>query len=1287
MAALPPVFLEIRAKAAQFYDELAKVAEATTAMADETTAATEGMSVKVSESATNMGARVATAAEVMAAKSAEEAEAMARSIIGEAEQMDAGASAAAEEMARNIAASFEAMTAKTTAAMEAQNARTTAAMEAQAAKVSAMEEIMANNVAASAARREAAEARAAKATSSAATETEASGIRMQESFTKTALVAASSMGTITAAVTESALKQGEAAASSQASMLGIANGISKVAVASAAVVAAVSLDMAAKFEKSTMLLVTAGGEAKGALDGVRQGILQISTDTGTSAEQVSEGMYVMEKAGMRGAAGLGALRAAAEGAKDENVDLSIMTQGLSDLLLDYGTNTKNAADVTRDSIKYTNELVAASGAAKTTMTDFANSLSAVVPIASVAGISFDQVGGAIATMTQHGQTAQQSSQNLANLIQSLVRPNNQASAAMSQLGIDTTDLAEHLGERGLSGTLKVVDSAIKSHMQGDLVFMGSMKDNKNAVNDLNAALSKMPAPLADAAKGLLTGTTSQKDFTKAAKDTGGAAGAVADQFLSLYKSTYGLSDNFKAGKPAAETYSAALRDVLGNATAVRAAQMLLMNNSREFEANITAIGDAGKKTGKDIATWADMQDTLSIQLDQSKQMMANLGIELGTKLVPAAKGAISGFTDLVHGFEQGNPVLLGVAGVIGGALLISTVNLTAKMVTMGLKAAGTFIQMGADALAQSSLFVKGMTADEMAIGQFSTKAELAGAKVKGMGPALTGLAAGITAVALAANIAGPAMDKILKPTGATADALNKFAGEASKGSVSADTLNKSFADLVEHKDGVSDFQQAINGIADPGVWGNIDNITTGGIKVLSLGMLDLKSTSEEARSRFADMGNTLAQMDPTQAITAFQQLSLKTDGSNQSMVNLMNDMPAFRDSLSKQAQAAGLATDDQTLLNIAIGKTIPSMNTFKDAAGNVKPITPELQKSLDDAGVSANGLATDLQKVLTGLESTGLANLSARDAQFQFTAAIQSADKAAKDLKDKLGGDLSSALNKAGTDFNTTTDAGKQAEDQFAAVTRAGFAQADAMAKNGASQQDLQNVMTDTYHKMQDTAQEFGMGADKADALTRSVLGIPPGVDITTWIDDYAQKKADQLTNTLNNMPTHKEIDILISQRTQHGTDALNDAQNGGGPGGYTGGSVDSIMGLAGGGVVPGRPPSNPHFDNIMATVNGRPLRVQSGEFIVNGAQTRANRPWLDAINGGMNMDDLFAPRTPALAYAPSAVAQQPGTAVHAAGPVTNNTTKSVTNNVSITSTADAQSLAGEFSKLTASMF
>jgi hypothetical protein len=75
----------------------------------------------------------------------------------------------------------------------------------------------------------------------------------------------------------------------------------------------------------------------------------------------------------------------------------------------------------------------------------------------------------------------------------------------------------------------------------------------------------------------------------------------------------------------------------------------------------------------------------------------------------------------------------------------------------------------------------------------------------------------------------------------------------------------------------------------------------------------------------------------------------------------------------------------------------------------------------------------------------------------------------------------------------------------------------------------------------------------------------------------------------------------------------LFEAQNGG----ATGGRVDDLMGFAGGGIVPGQPPARKGVDNVLALVNGKPLKVRSGEWIINEDSSREYDRELAAINAG----------------------------------------------------------------------
>lgn len=480
--------------------------------------------------------------------------------------------------------------------------------------------------------------------------------------------------------------QGEAAAAqaaawdkSAAKFAGYASTVSKATIGLGVVIAAESIKAAASFQSQITLLETAGGETAANLKTVSAGILQLAVSTGTSTSQLAAGMYIVEKAGDRGAAGLKVLGAAAQGAKAEAVPLATAVNALTSVLMSYHLSTADAVSVQ-------NELIAGSGMAKTTMTEYAASLSTVIPIASAAGISFAQVAGAIATLTQHGTSAQEATQELAGTIRNLQAPNQVAIKAMQQLGINVTDLETHLGTRGLTGTIQLVTDAIASKLgpQGT-VLVDTMMKSQTATADLQVMLGKMPASLRTLAQGFLDGQVSMKDYRVGIRDLGASGYAQGTQFLSLATQVKGYNAQIKAGGPAAQTAAAALKNIMGGAQGLNTALMLGGENMAYFNTATKAVAAAGKQTGANISTWAKTQATLSVQLDKAREMVQVLAIQIGTKLIPIV-------TTIVGWLTKHQTVVLEV--IIGLAALATTVTVVTGAFWL-FTAASTAVSIGA----------------------------------------------------------------------------------------------------------------------------------------------------------------------------------------------------------------------------------------------------------------------------------------------------------------------------------------------------------------------------------------------------------------------------------------------------------------------------------------------------------------------------------------------------------------------------------------------------------------
>ena len=398
--------------------------------------------------------------------------------------------------------------------------------------------------------------------------------------------AVSKVGPSSATSMERAAKSADKTGSSFLSLSSVTGRLGIGIGALAGLTGAAVVKMAGDYQQSVTKLATTAGESTKNLHMVSQGMLDMAGQVGISAQELSKGMYTVESSGMHGADALLVLKAAAQGARQEQADLSHVTDAVTTSLHDYHLPASQAATVT-------SQLIAAVSHGKTTFDELTGAMHSVEPIAASAGMSIAQTAGALAAMTASGMHADQAAQNLASSIRSFEKPTGTMRDELYQLGLDSQDLSAHLGERGIAGTLQMVSDAIVHKMgPSGQVALDALNKNKAAAQDLGIMISKMPPQLQQLAQGLLAGTSTQKDFTKAAKDLGGQAGAMGDQFLSLYKSSDGFSQILKTGGPAVQTYMGALGRAVGTAEGLSVALQLTGENAKGTNATIAAVGKA-----------------------------------------------------------------------------------------------------------------------------------------------------------------------------------------------------------------------------------------------------------------------------------------------------------------------------------------------------------------------------------------------------------------------------------------------------------------------------------------------------------------------------------------------------------------------------------------------------------------------------------------------------------------------------------------------------------------------
>ncbi len=230
---------------------------------------------------------------------------------------------------------------------------------------------------------------------------------------------------------------------------------------------ATSLKMAGDFQEGMTSLVTGAGESEKNIKMVSDAILDMSVKTGTSTEQLTAGMYMIESAGFHGAAGLAVLKAAAEGARVGNADLGVVADGVTTIMTDYAKSGITAAQAT-------NTLVATVAAGKTHMADLAASLAMILPTASAVGVHLNDVAAAMATMTAEGVPAADAATYLRQTLMSMENPGTKAKTVLKEIGLTADEIATDM-KRSLPDTLQLIEDHLsKKFPQGSSAYVDAL---------------------------------------------------------------------------------------------------------------------------------------------------------------------------------------------------------------------------------------------------------------------------------------------------------------------------------------------------------------------------------------------------------------------------------------------------------------------------------------------------------------------------------------------------------------------------------------------------------------------------------------------------------------------------------------------------------------------------------------------------------------------------------------------------------------------------------------------
>jgi hypothetical protein len=874
-----------------------------------------------------------------------------------------------------------------------------------------------------------------------------------------------------------------------------AGALKKVAIGAglvAGVLAGESLHMAADFQTSTTRLETSAGESAAGLAVVRKGILDMAGEVGVSADEMSKAMYMIESASYHGEAGLGVLRAAMEGSKAEGADAAKVANALTSALRDYYPHAEKAGDVTAAAALTMSKFVGATSAGKMTFDDLAGSLHTLLPAAMAAGVGMDDALAALASMTVHGVSAEQATQNLAHALGHLQTLTAPQAKEFALLGISAMQLKDNLSKKGLTGTVEDVGNAIQSHMDAA----------GHVVLHLMDALKGLPPEVQKLGQSMLDGSIDAGQFTKATKGLTVEQQGQAAGFATLAKSTHGLGKEQKDGTLVYQTYSEALKAAMGDQTGLNVALMIGKENMGYTKGALDQINAAMPDAEGHVKGFAEVQGTFNQKMAEAKDSIGAMAIKIGTYLLPAFT-AIGGVVANVTGYLSHNEaaakaLAVAIGVVLAGALVAGAVGLMGwlrNLTPMTSAVMGTTAKIG--------LLATGFSIGFNNMDTFAGKAVL--------------VVTALTAISTVVPLVTGAVGKVKDGVGNAKGALSNFG-----------------AGVGAAEGAVGKFGKIAGGVGSflTGPWGIAIGLAVGALALFSNKSDDAHGAVDELTKAISDDSNKLG--DNARAWTSHK---LETDGALSNAKDLGISEKELTDALINQGPELDAI---KTKLQAVVKAGADAGNVGDQVTGAIDPTTSMAgaQKLIDEINSVAGSLnasrdaavrqSNALHKSAGELDSNASASVRADNTSGDLattsqkvTDAMDAEKNEAKLLTDQLdflnGGNIDAArgalrfkdsvdaVTKGFQDNGTAVDLNSEAGRKNLGIildgAEAAKTHAAAVATQTHSVEEGNKAFQGDVAALQDVMRNAHLSADQIQWLTDKYLQVPHDLDTKLSLD------------------------------------------------------------------------------------------------------------------------------------------------------------------------------------------
>ncbi|GAB3042241.1 aggregation-promoting factor C-terminal-like domain-containing protein [Sediminivirga luteola] len=261
-------------------------------------------------------------------------------------------------------------------------------------------------------------------------------------------------------------------------------------------------------------------------------------------------------------------------------------------------------------------------------------------------------------------------------------------------------------------------------------------------------------------------------------------------------------------------------------------------------------------------------------------------------------------------------------------------------------------------------------------------------------------------------------------------------------------------------------------------------------------------TADQALARFVASGNFRA------AANNFRLMADEAEANGISIEETASVYPEYINALRDTATQLGVTVSDAQLFAWAMGDIPPHVQAAIDAE-------EEHSAALDGMASSTDSVVMSTRDLLDALWELSGVFISAEEATIRYEEQL---DKVRDAIEDN------------GAAWDVTTEKGRSNREELIKLAQAAQDSAEASARMGASQQDVQDDLISTYDVLVDSARQMGATAEEAEEYARSLMGIPDNVETEIWARDNATAIIEAVKEELVNLPDIREVWIRVNE-------------------------------------------------------------------------------------------------------------------------------------------------------------